>query len=74
MLITRSGFTMFSEYDLRTYLEDRNARLIKEIESNRAILVSGFDENKYVSNLIEKNRINPLILHADKSRDFYFGA
>ena len=64
MLITRSGFKMFTQYDLGANLDAFVAKMCKEIESDNLVLSQ--DEKKYIADRMKKHLVNPLILHADK--------
>ena len=64
MLITQSGFRMFSEYDLGGNLDVFGVAMRKEIESDSS--AADQDENGYVAARIKKHFVNPLKLHTDK--------
>lgn len=59
MLLTKSGFRVFTEYDLSTTLESQINLAKKEIESDVKTRASG-DESEYISKQVEKYKLNPL--------------
>ena len=64
MLITRSGFDMFKEYDLGANLRQFSSNLQKDIESDSS--VRNMPEEEYVVEKIKKSTLPELILHVDK--------
>lgn len=65
MLFNRSGFTVFNEYDLRATLESQVSQIKKEVEAD-IMLRKPEDEAGYIAEKLEKHKIKPLELYADK--------
>jgi hypothetical protein len=59
MLITKSGFYIFNEYDLQATLENQLSTVKKEIEKDLASGPIG-DESEYIARKVESQKILPL--------------
>lgn len=64
MLITQSGFNLFTEYDLGANLRQFTSNLQKDIESDPS--VKNISEEDYIVERIKKSNISELTLHTDK--------
>lgn len=65
MLLNRTGFTVFNEYDLRAILESQVSQIKKEVESD-IMSQKPEDEAGYIAEKLKKHKIKPLEFYADK--------